>query len=69
MSEDSRSITVLVQGNAAVHPIHLQGVEKVGPRQSESGNWMLELSAGDKVLSRFPFHSIAGWYDRSAIEP
>ena len=66
MSDEARSITVLVQGNDTVHAINLEGVEKVGPRKSESGNWMLELSAGDTVLGRFPFRSISGWYDRSA---
>ena len=66
MSNEARTITVILQGNDTVHPVQLQGVEQVGPRQSDSGNWMLELSAGDKVLGRFPFHSICGWYDRSA---
>ena len=68
MSDEARAITVMVQGNDTVHFVNLQGVEKVEPRKSQSGNWMLELSAGDKVLGRFPFRTICGWYDGSAIE-
>ena len=67
MSDEARKITVMVQGNDTVHFINLEGVEKVEPRKSQSGNWMLELSAGDKVLGRFPFRAISGWYDQSAI--
>ena len=68
MSDEARAITVWCRATTRCTSSTFKALRRSSRARANPGTGCWSFTAGDKVLGRFPFRTICGWYDGSAIE-